>query len=116
MAVKKINQLGEIIISEEVVATLAGITAVQCYGIVGMASKRARDGFVELLGYENLSKGVKVFSQENSLVIHLYIIVEYGVSISAVGRNVIETIKYNVETYTGANVEKVDITVEGIRI
>jgi len=116
MAAKKVNPLGEIIISDEVLATLAGISAIECYGIVGMASKRATDGLVELLGYDNLSKGVKVHAQENGVIINLYIIVEYGISISAVGKNVIETVKYNIENTTGFNVKKVDITVEGIRV
>ena len=116
MAVKKPNSLGEIVISEEVIATLAGISAIECYGIVGMASKRATDGLVELLGYDNLSKGVKVFTQDNGVVVNLYIIVEYGISIAAVGKNVIETVKYNVENITGIIVNKVDITVEGIRV
>lgn len=116
MAVKKINTIGEIIISDEVIATLAGISAIECYGIVGMASKRATDGIAELLGYDNLSKGVKVFSQDNSVVINLYIIVEYGISISAVGRSIIETVKYNIESITGIEVKKVDITIEGIRV
>jgi len=116
MVVKKSNSLGEIVVSEEVIATLAGISAIECYGIVGMASKRATDGLVELLGYDNLSKGVKVYSHENGVVINLYIIVEYGISISAVGKNVIETVKYKVENIAGINVNKVDITVEGIRV
>jgi uncharacterized alkaline shock family protein YloU len=116
MAVKKVNSLGEIVISEEVIATLAGISAIECYGIVGMASKRATDGLVELLGYDNLSKGVKVYTQDNGVIINLYIIVEYGISIAAVGKNVIETVKYNVENITGIIVKKVDITVEGIRV
>jgi len=116
MAVKKANLHGEIVISDEVIATLAGISAIECYGIVGMASKRATDGLVELLGYDNLSKGVKVFSQDSTVTINLYIIVEYGVSIAAVGQNVIETVKYNVENIAGIPVKKVDITVEGIRV
>ena len=56
MAAKKKNSLGEIIITDEVLAMLAGISAMECYGIVGMASKRATDGIVELLGFDNLTR------------------------------------------------------------
>ena len=49
MGAVTVNKLGEIRISNEVLATLAGISAISCYGIVGMASKRATDGLVELL-------------------------------------------------------------------
>ena len=79
MAAKKKNSLGEIIITDEVLAMLAGISAMECYGIVGMASKRATDGIVELLGFDNLTRGVKVQTQDNNIFINLYIIVEYGI-------------------------------------
>ena len=116
MGAVTVNSLGELSISDDVLATLAGISAIECYGIVGMASKRATDGLVELLGSDNLSRGVKVVSQGNEVSVELYIIVEYGISIAAVAKNVIETVKYNVENLTGATVKKVNITVEGVRV
>ncbi|MCM8899769.1 MAG: hypothetical protein PWR01_945 [Clostridiales bacterium] len=116
MAARKRNSLGEIIISDEVLATLAGISAMECYGIVGMAAKRPTDGLVELLGLENLSRGVKVHTQDNEIYINLYIIVEYGISIATVAKNVMETVKYNIENFTGMSVKRVDINVEGVRV
>ena len=53
---------------------------------------------------------------EDSCAISLYIIVEYGVSIAAVAKNVIESVKYRVESMVGIKVDKVDVTVEGIRV
>ena len=116
MGAVTVNSLGELSISDDVLATLAGISAIECYGIVGMASKRATDGLVELLGSDNLSRGVKVVSQGNEVSIELYIIVEYGISIATVAKNVMETVKYNVENLTGVTVKKVNITVEGVRV
>ncbi|HZK35061.1 MAG TPA: Asp23/Gls24 family envelope stress response protein [Bacillota bacterium] len=116
MGASKTNSLGEITISDDVLAVLAGITAIECYGIVGMASKRATDGIVELLGISNLSKGVKVYTQENEVVIDLFIVVEYGISIATVAKNVIDTVKYNIEKLTGAKVNKVNLRVEGVRV
>lgn len=116
MGAKKVNALGEIVITDEVIATLAGISAIECYGIVGMASKRATDGLVELLGRENLSRGVKVHTKDDQITIDLYVIVEYGISIAAVAKNIIETVKYNVENFTGMSVNKVNVMVEGVRV
>jgi len=116
VSARKTNTLGEVVISDEVIATLAGISAMECYGIVGMASKRATDGIVELLGRDNLSKGVKVHTQGEEVIIDLFIIVEYGISIAAVAENIIDTVKYNVENFTGMNVKKVNVTVEGVRV
>jgi len=91
-------------------------SALECYGIVGMASKRTTDGFVQLFGRENLGRGVRVLPEKDSVVVELYIIVEYGISIGAVAETIIDTVKYKVEHLTGIKVSKVHITVEDIRV
>lgn len=116
MAVTQQNSLGSIEYSDEFLSNLAGVATMDCYGIVGMASQKAMDGIVELLMGENLSKGVKISTEDNAIRIHLFVVVEYGVSISAVASNVIDTVKYRVEKYTGLHVEKVDVTINGIRV
>ena len=60
MGASKTNSLGEIIISDDVLAVLAGISTIECYCFVGMASKRLSDGLVELLGLDNLSRKEKI--------------------------------------------------------
>ena len=110
------NDLGQITISEDVLLKVAGYAALECYGIVAMSSKRAKDGFVEWLGRENLTKGVRVNVTEGGIDIDLYIIVEYGISISAVAATLIDTVKYKVEHLTGAKVSKVNVSVEDIRV
>ena len=71
------NSLGEIAISKEVIATLAGNAAMECYGLVGIASRKMSDGLTELLGRENFGKGVEVKMNEDELSVNLYIIVQY---------------------------------------
>jgi uncharacterized alkaline shock family protein YloU len=110
------NQFGSIDISEEVIANIAGVAATECYGIVGMASKKISDGFAELLGGETLSKGIKVSFVQDQVVIELFVIVKYGTKISEVAANVIEKVKYSVENYTGLSVQAVNITVQGVLV
>ena len=110
------NELGTISVVEDVITTVAGYAAIECIGIVAMASKRATDGLVELLGRENLKRGVRAVLNEDSVSINLYIIVEYGVSIAAVAKIVVETVKYRVENLIGVKVDQVNVTVEGIRV
>jgi uncharacterized alkaline shock family protein YloU len=116
MAVVQQNSYGSIDFTDEFLSNLAGVATMDCYGIVGMASQNAMDGIVELLKGENLNKGVKITTQDGNVGIHLFVIVEYGVSISAVASNVIDTVKYRVEKFTGLNVDRVDVTVNGIRV
>ena len=116
MSKEIVTEYGRIEITEEVLATIAGVAAVECYGIVGMASKRIKDGIVELLGRENLSRGVKVTINEDNIVIQLNIIVGYGVRISEVAANVRDKVKYMVETMSGLPVSKVNINVRGVKV
>ena len=113
-----INQsLGLINISPNAVATVAGITTMQCFGVVGMASRNIQDGISELLtGKDNLTKGIEVLIEEESVNITLFIIVEYGVRIREVAHNVIESVKYAIESQLGLRVSKIDVVVQGVRI
>ena len=108
------NDIGTIYITEDVLLKVVGYAALECYGIVAMSSKRAKDGIVEWLG--NLSKGVQIRSVGDMLDVDLFIIVEYGISIAEVCKTIVDTVRYKLESMTGVKVRKVNISVEGIRV
>ena len=110
------NKYGSIQIDPEVIAMYAGTTAVECFGIVGMAAVSMKDGLVKLLKRESLTKGINVTIRDNAISIDFHVIVSYGVSILAVTDNLIESVKYKVEELTGMTVEKLNIYVEGVRV
>lgn len=111
------NDNGEIIIENDVIAQYAGHAALDCFGIVGMATISVRDGLAKLLKGDNISKGVNVIvDEDNSIVIDFHIIVAYGVSITAATDNLVRTVKYQVEDMTGLNVKSINVLVEGIRV
>ena len=110
------TEFGDIKIENEVIAKYAGSAAVECFGVVGMASVNMKDGIVKLLKKDNIKHGVNVILKEDSLVINLHIIVAYGVSISAVADNLISNVKYKVEEFTNMEVNKINVIVEGVRI
>ncbi|MGI6690157.1 MAG: Asp23/Gls24 family envelope stress response protein [Clostridiales bacterium] len=110
------NDIGTIFISEEVMLKVVGYAALECYGIVAMSSKRAKDGIVEWLGRENLSKGVQIKAVDDMVDVDLFIVVEYGISVTAVCNAIKEVVRYKLESMTGIKVRNVNITVEGIRI
>ena len=116
MSAKLENQYGTISIENEVIARIAGLTAVDCYGIVGMAAKNMKDGLVQLLKRESLTKGIRINVNEEQISIDLHIIVEYGTNITAISENIISTVKYKVETVCGIAVEQVNVFVEGVRV
>lgn len=110
------NKLGNIIISKEVIATISGVAAMECYGLVGMASRKMKDGISELLGRDNLTKGVEVSIEKDFTKIDLYIIVEYGTKISEVANNVIEKVKYTLENKLDLKKVKINVIVQSVRV
>lgn len=111
------RHLGTINISPDAIAMVAGIATLQCFGIVGMASRTIQDGISELLtGKDNLAKGIEVVIDEERVIVELYIIVEYGVQIKEVANNVIDTVKYAIQNQFNLEVARVNVVVQGVRI
>ncbi|MCX7710359.1 MAG: Asp23/Gls24 family envelope stress response protein [Clostridia bacterium] len=108
-------EMGNIKISDEVVAIIAGIAAMEVPGVAGMSGGIA-GGIAEMLGRKNLSKGVKVEVGEKEAAIDLYIIVEYGCRIPDISWEIQEKVKKAVETMTGLQVIEVNIHVQGVNI
>lgn len=109
------TEFGSILIDTDVIATYAGSVAVECFGIVGMAAVNMKDGFVKLLKKESLKHGINVTLEDNKISLDFHVIVAYGVSISAVTDNLFSNVKYKVEEFTGMEIEKINVFVEGVR-
>ena len=110
------TDMGQILISHEVIAKYAGETAYECFGIVGMAMVSVKDGIVRLLKRDSSTKGINVVIDENNeITIDFHIIVAYGVNIATIAENIISSVKYKIEEFTGMTVKKVNIYVEGVR-
>lgn len=111
------THMGSITIDNEVIAQYAGNVAMECFGIVGMAGINMKDGLVKLLKMDSMTRGINVtLDSNNKLILNFHVIVAYGVSIIAVSENLISNVKYKVEQYTGIEIEKINIFVEGVRV
>lgn len=105
---------GKVNISDDVVATIAGIAASEIEGVYGMSGGVAA-GIAEKLGAKkSLQKGVKVDIKPDCSVIDLYITVEFGVRIPELSWNIQENVKNSVETMTGISISKVNIHIDGV--
>ena len=108
--------MGEITINTDVIATYAGSVAVECFGIVGMAAVNMKDGLVKLLKKDSLKHGISVkITDDNKIQLNFHVIVAYGVNISTIADNLVNNVKYKVEAFTGMEIEKINIMVEGVR-
>ncbi|MFI5050263.1 MAG: Asp23/Gls24 family envelope stress response protein [Gaiellales bacterium] len=106
---------GELVIPNEVIAQIVGLTVLECYGVVGMAARSLTQGVAGLLSRERIDQGVAVRREGDALGIDLYVIVEYGLNLAEVASTVRSRVQYTVETLTGLTVGAVQIHVQGVR-
>ena len=113
--VKAQTHRGDILITSDVITTLAGAAATNCFGVKGMAKRGVSDGLVHLLKREAMGKGVLVtYGPNQEISIELHIVVDHGVNITAVTASIIDEVRYRVENATGAKVKSVDVFVDSM--
>lgn len=108
------ERVGNVKISIDVVATIAGVAATACEGVYAMAGSLAGDIAEKFGAKKNPSKGVKVEMTDTEAAVDLYIVVKYGVRIPELAWEIQESVKNNIESMTGLIVEKVNIHIEGV--
>lgn len=108
------NNIGSVKISEDVISIIASIAATEIPGV--SMSGGITGGITEILGMTNLSKGVKVELGTEEVIVHAYIVVDYGLDIIKVSKKVQENIKKSIETMTGLRVMNVIVNIQGVNI
>ena len=107
---------GRIEIAPQAIATLAGQAVLQCYGVVGMASRNLIDGIADLLQPDRWGRGVDVRVRDGQISVDLYVIVQYGTRISEVAHGVMHGVQYALEQALGVPVTEVNVHVQGLRM
>lgn len=114
---EELAPLGKIEVTAHAVATLAAKAVMECYGVVGMASKTLRDGLAVLLQKDNPHRGIEVrFVNREMVVIDMYVVVEYGLRISEVAQNIVSRVRFAVGRALDMPVVKVNVFVQGVRV
>jgi len=109
------NPLGSIFISHRALASIASQSALESYGVVGLAAKNLAEGITQSLVKDPIM-GVDINFEDSAVIIDLYIVIEYGTRIKSVADNVAELIKYQIQNMTGLSVKSVNVHVRGLRI
>lgn len=107
------DELGNIHISEDVLAVISAAAALDVEGVSGLAANLGSD-LAELLGKKSLSRGVHLRVEENNVVVDLAIMVKYGFTIPDVARAVQEAVASSVEATSGMHVSAVNVNVGGV--
>ena len=104
------SDLGEVHISDDVLAVISAMAALEVEGVVGMAGNITSE-IVEKLGMKKLSKGVHVDVSENSVMIDLSIILRMNENIIKISKKVMDKVKSTVENMTGMEVANINVNI-----
>jgi uncharacterized alkaline shock family protein YloU len=107
------SDLGRVAITEAALAQIVGLTAAECYGVVGMASPR-RIG--RLLGRDRPGRGIEVTGTPESLSIGLHVVVEHGLNLAEVASTVRNRVAYEVQRMTGLEPAAVEVHIEDVKV
>lgn len=116
MAVTTSNIYGKISISDETIAKVAAHACLECYGIVEMVSRKLSDSLSQLFKKDAGGKGVQVTTSSDRIFIDVFVIIKFGVSISAVAESLKRSVKYKVEQFTGMIVDTVNVNIMGVKL
>lgn len=115
LPVEEITNEDKLKIAEEVIEIIASIEASKVPCVAAM-SGGFTDGLAGILGKKNLGKGVRVETEENNVIVHISLIVEYGCKIHLVAREVQNVVRNAIQDMTGMNVTEVNVNIVGINI
>ncbi|MRX73167.1 Asp23/Gls24 family envelope stress response protein [Bacillus lacus] len=108
------NGLGKVEIAPEVIEVIAGIAASEIDGVAQMRGNFAA-GVVERLGKKNHGKGVKVELSEEGIIVDIYCVMIFGVSIPAVAQRIQDNIRQALLNMTALNINEVNVHVVGVQ-
>lgn len=111
--VSRSDELGNIHISEEVLAAIAAAAALEVEGTSSLAANLGSD-IAELLGKKNLAKGVRVKMEEDKVEVELSVLMAYGHTIPEMGKAIQDGVKQAIESMTGLEVGCVNVNVAGV--
>ncbi len=107
--------LGRIEVLPNAIQTIAVQAISECYGVVGIAAPRLRNGQAVLLSPEHSNQGVQARLVNDQLIIEVYVALEYGLRISEIAHNVMSSVKFSIEKMLGIPVAQVNVNVQGLR-
>jgi uncharacterized alkaline shock family protein YloU len=105
------NSFGKISISRRAISKVAAVAVQECYGVVGLVNPTFNRES-KSHGY----KGIVLSSNETDIImVDVYVVLRYSVTISAVSESIRKAVKYSIENFTGMIVKGVDVHVIDVR-
>lgn len=110
---KEVSSIGNVMIANDVIATVAGLAATEVEGVYAMQGNLTNE-LVGRLGMKNLTKGVRIEIEKDSVSVDLSIQMRYGYSIPETCKAIQERVKNAIENMVGLSVSVVNVHIVGV--
>ena len=107
------EELGSVNISEEVLAAIAGASAMEVEGVGALGSGLGSD-VAAMVNRKALSKGVHLTVEEDAVSVDIAVMVKYGYVVPDVAKAVQDAVYSSIENTSGLSVESVNVHVAGV--
>lgn len=110
---REVNSIGEVMIADDVIATIAGFAATEVEGVASMQGNLTNE-LVGKLGLKNQTKGVRVEIAGDRVSVDLSVQMSYGYSIPKTCQAIQERVKSAIENMVGLDVSVVNVRIVGV--
>ena len=115
MTIDKQTPYGGINISMEAIGAIAGTSAMECYGVLGLAPKASKDNVFEILKKEDIHQGIAARKGKDGYEVDLFIVIAFGVKVTEVVAEVQKKVKYVLEKTFDIKFKSINVYVQGIK-
>jgi len=104
---------GQVKITDEVIAIIAGTAALEIEGVAGMAGKLSGD-IAQILGRHNLGKGVIVEVAGGGVKVTLNILAKFGYKLQEMSEAIQRRVETAIDNMLGLNTQEININISGV--
>ncbi|MCD6167820.1 MAG: Asp23/Gls24 family envelope stress response protein [Caldisericia bacterium] len=105
---------GKTFITKRAIKQIAVLSAMRCYGVVGLSPVNLKESIQKILGWDEGKRGVEVFIDDRNIKIVFHVILLRNINVKEVVNNLITQTVYAFEKMTKLTPEVV-VVVEGIK-
>jgi uncharacterized alkaline shock family protein YloU len=107
---------GKIEVSPRAVAIIAAAAVSECYGVVGMVPRTFGEALLSALHRPPTTKGISVRLDDDTIVVDVFVVIEYGTRVITVADNITSAVRFNLERALGTSSLQVNVFVHNVRV
>ena len=107
---------GKLHVANDVLADMVGHAALGGDGVGGVVAPYAADWISKILPPSRLRRGITIDTTDAGVRVDLYVVVEYGVNINVVSKNLTDTVSFVLKEQARVPIDTIEVHVQDVRV